>query len=299
MDLPFLRTRGQSGPRYHVGSVLENRLGSQVIRVLSKNIAWRLRNRLIPKEGADYVRTLERDGVVVIKNFLPESDFNSVVLEYEDVIRTVPLRPYREIPNARLYQTQIALAEHAEKLSVTTRCFRDNRLLDEIASAVTRRVLDKKPEVFLDLYQQRDEHGIENDVENILHADLHTPTIKMFFYLSKVNEENGAFVYAIGSHKLTSPRLLHEYDISVRQAKLRSGKPIDDSGLEMRGADVRNTISPIHRQSMGIIEKQLCAEPNTLLIANNMGFHRRGEFVGTAERKALLINYRNSEKVFF
>lgn len=49
---------------------------------------------------------------------------------------------------------------------------------------------------------------------------------------------------------------------------------------------------------MKIIESQICAAPNTLVAANNMGFHRRGEFHGGEPRKALLINYRKEEKPF-
>jgi len=45
-----------------------------------------------------------------------------------------------------------------------------------------------------------------------------------------------------------------------------------------------------------LAETQICVKPNTLVIANNMGFHRRGEFTCDTPRKALLINFRNSEK---
>ncbi len=74
--------------------------------------------------------------------------------------------------------------------------FQENRLLNQLASAITRRRVSEKPGVFLDIYQNVDENGIDNDVENILHADLHTATVKMFFYLNEVDEGNGAFVYA-------------------------------------------------------------------------------------------------------
>jgi hypothetical protein len=150
----------------------------------------------------------------------------------------------------------------------------------------------------LDTYQAMNEHGIDNDIENILHADLHVPTVKMFFYLSKTDEKNGAFVYAKGSHKLTLARLLHEYELSIREAKLKQGKKVSDSLLARRAAQVRNIIKPANLRRMKIVETQICVPPNTLVVANNMGFHRLGEFHGDESRRALLINYRKEEKLF-
>ena len=121
----------------------------------------------------------------------------------------------------------------------------------------------------------------------------------MFFYLNEVNETNGAFVYAKGSHKLTRARLVHEYELSVREAKLFSGQPIPESLQERRSTQIRNIISPENERRMNVVETQFCVKPNTLVVANNMGFHRRGEFTGSEPRQALLVNYRNAEPTFW
>lgn len=174
--------------------------------------------------------------------------------------------------------------------------FQEDRLLNQLASAITRRRVSEKPGVFLDIYQNVDENGIDNDVENILHADLHTATVKMFFYLNEVDEGNGAFVYAKGSHRLSLARLFHEYELSIRQAKLKKNLPVPDSLLERRADDVRNIINPHAMKRMKVVETQICGKPNTLIITNNMGFHRRGEFPSSRPRKDILINYRYLEK---
>ena len=121
----------------------------------------------------------------------------------------------------------------------------------------------------------------------------------MFFYLNEVNESNGAFVYVKGSHQLTAARLVHEYELSVREAKLFGGQPIPESLLGRRSTQIRNIISPENERRMNVSETQVCVKPNTLVIANNMGFHRRGEFTGSEPRKALLVNYRNAEPTFW
>lgn len=296
--LPVIRSRGCTTPPYHIGSVIENQLGLQLYRVIGKQITRRLRGKHLTEDIRQYVETLERDGVAVIENFLAPEQFKAVVAEFEKANEGVALKPYKNAENAKLYRTQLSIKDKPEMFPAIRANFQDNVLLHKIASAVTRRPITKKPEVLLDTYQNLNDAGIDNDIENILHADLHVPTVKMFFYLNKVDENNGAFVYAKGSHKLTLARLAHEYELSVREAKLDRGLAVPETLQERRADQSRNIISPEHWRKMNVNETQVCVAPNTLVIADNMGFHRRGEFTNGEPRKALLVNYRNAEQLF-
>ncbi|MEQ1761686.1 MAG: phytanoyl-CoA dioxygenase family protein [Pyrinomonadaceae bacterium] len=296
--LPIIRSFGQTSPSYHTGSILENRLGLQVARTLGKQIVRGLRRQGVAADIAEYVTVLERDGVLVIPNFLSNEQFCDVVGEFQEANRGVPLVPYKTVSNAKLYRTQLTVDDAPDKYPTIRKHFQENELLDRIAAAVLKRKITRRPDVLLDTYRSIDETCIDNDTENILHADLHTPTVKMFFYLNDVDEKNGAFVYAKGSHNLTIARLIHEYDLSVREAKLKKGVPIPDALLERRATQARNIIRPIHRKRMKVVETRFGVEPNTLVVANNMGFHRRGEFSASRPRMALLINYRKSERLF-
>jgi hypothetical protein len=297
--LPVLRSSSRTSPPYHVGSVIENRLGFQVYRVLGKALARQFRRRYEPANTNEFSNILHRDGLLVIERFLDQDSFAAVANEFENANSASQLRPYKDAAGAKLYRRQLRLAEISDQLPVTKSLFRDNKFLDDIVSAAIRRPIEKRPEVLLDTYQRVNQDGEDNDIENILHADLHVPTIKMFFYLDKADSCNGAFIYAKGSHRLTFPRIAHEYELSIREAKSSCGRSVPERMQERRANQVRNIIGDDARRRMRIKETQVCAEANTLVIANNMGFHRRGEFASDRPRKALLINYRNAEPLFW
>ena len=293
--IPVVRSTLHSVPKYHVGSPTENRLGLQVLRVLSKRITRSLRSRSGSTDIDPYVRVLEKDGVIVLPNFLEPNLFRSIVDEFEAAKADVAMAPYQGLENGKLYRKQLRVSDSPGRFPLIRSTFQDSTLLRRIVSSIIRRSVTVAPEVLLDTYQCMNPDGADNDIENILHADLHVPTIKMFFYLSKTDQSNGALVYAKGSQKLTWARLLHEYDMSVRQAKLNRGLTVESELLERRSSLVRNIIRPEYRRRMKIVESPICVEANTLVIVNNMGFHRRGEFNSERPRKALLINYRNAE----
>jgi hypothetical protein len=297
--LPVVRSRNYTTAPYHIGSVTENRLGLQVFRVVGKYLVRRFRQSVLTEDLKPFVEVLERDGVLVLENFLQPEVFETVRAEFESANKNITLAPYKNAANAKLYRTQLQLAKLPESFPTITANFRENDLLNRITSAVLRRPITKKPTVLFDTYQNLNDAGADNDIENILHADLHFPTVKMFFYLNEVNESNGAFVFVKGSHKLTLGRLIHEYELSIREAKLKRGLPIPEKLLGRRSTQIRNIINPKNERRMNVSETQICVKPNTLVIANNMGFHRRGEFTGSEPRKALLVNYRNAEPAFW
>ena len=298
-SLPVIRSRNYTTAPYHIGSVTENRLGLQVFRVIGKHLVRRLRRTHLTEDLKQYIEVLERYGVLVLENFLDSEIFETVRAEFESANKNIALAPYKNADDAKLYRTQLSLAKLPDSFPAITSNFRENDLLNRIAAAVLRRPITKKPDVLFDTYQNLNDEGADNDIENILHADLHFPTVKMFYYLNEVNETNGAFVYVKGSHKLTAARLVHEYELSVREAKLFGGQPIPENLLGRRSTQIRNIISPENERRMNVSETQVCVKPNTLVIANNMGFHRRGEFTGSEPRKALLVNYRNAEPTFW
>ncbi len=302
-EIPVIRAFAYETAPYHVGTVFENRLGSQVVRTLSKHLSRMVRQRLmrrssvISEKARPLVEALERDGIVVVENFLLESEFDAVTREFEDANQDKKMSPYKGDPNARLWRTQIFLSpDSARQFPHIVENFQQSDLLNEVAGTVIGRRVHERPHIYLDTYENLNDDGFENDIEIVLHADLHTATMKMFYYLNDVDESNGAFVYVKGSHKLTSRRLAHEYDLSIRQAKLKRGMPIRSELLAYRGKEVRNIIDPNRLRAMRAEETHFSVRANSLVIANNMGFHRRGEFSEGRPRKAILVNYRYLER---
>jgi hypothetical protein len=297
-SFPVIRSVGKSTPQYHLGGVWENRLGLQVYRTVGKNLGWRLRRRNVTPKLAALHEILDKDGIVVLPDFLSDEEFGAVSAEYHSAMDHRELQAFHGTANGKLFRLQLPVSDAPATFRQTIKSFRENASLNELASTVIRRPIRLKPNVYLDKYQAVSGNRVDNDIENVLHADLHTPTVKMFFYLNKVDETNGPFVYAKGSHRLNIYRLIHEFDLSVRQAKLKGGSHVPGNLLEERAGEKRNVIRPWVIQKMGVQETKFCVGPNTLVIANNMGFHRRGEFTSETPREALLINYRNEERLF-
>jgi hypothetical protein len=48
---------------------------------------------------------------------------------------------------------------------------------------------------------------------------------------------------------------------------------------------------PEQLKRMGIAERSTCGKANTLVIANTMGFHRRGEFQPDITRNLLMLRF--------
>jgi len=297
-NLPVLRAYLHDTIPYHVGSVWENRLGLQVLRTISRWIQFKLRNRRMTNDVNDCVRKLDEDGIAVIENFLEPSRFEEIRKEFDRAFEGSELQPYKNSENSNLYRNQISISKLSNSSSIISECFQHNAYLNSIAGSAVRRQISRPPDVHLDWYEGGDPSATDNDIENILHADLHTTTVKMFFYLEDADESNGAFIYAKGSHQMTVNRLRHEYELSIRQAKLRKGLPLEESLTEKRGKEIRNVIHPEHFKRMGVKETQMCVKANTLVIANNMGFHKRGEFPSSLPRKTIQINYRYLETPF-
>lgn len=293
---PFVRGFAYEVSPYHTGSVLENKLGLQIFRSLGKNFAWHLRKSRIVPGIETYLEDLQRDGLLLIPNFLAPTEFAQVKEEVAGLRSRFCFKSFREAENGRLQVAKFQPTAQGEDFPCIRKYLQENALIQNIAAAVVKRPITSKPPVLISVYRKANASAPDNDVENVLHADLHAPTVKAFYYLNDIDQSNGAFIYAKGSHKLTLNRLWHEYDMSVRTAKLKRGaNGIPENLLVRRGPNQRNIVAERHRRRMNIAETHVCARANTLVIANNMGFHRRGEFSSEEPRETILLNFRHLE----
>ena len=122
---------------------------------------------------------------------------------------------------------------------------------------------------------------------NYIHADVHYASGKAWLFLSDIDESNGAFVYAKGSHKMGLGRLYYEYDVSVRVAKAKRDGTL---GTTVPSAAVRLP-TPRQLRMMSIEETTLGGKANTLLLANVGGFHRRGDFEEGHRREQIQMKF--------
>lgn len=279
-------------PRYHVGSVFANRLGLQVGRVLARNVKWGLRTKQVSPDVQTYLVRMERDGIVVIPDFLPEEAFASVKADFDRSRDEANRLGYTHNHLNGLLQETRNLSAEPDRFPAVRVHLEENPIVYRIVSATLRCRIKYTAPVYAEIWRCPDPASQNMDLENVLHADVHYPTVKLWLYMNEIDGANAAFTYARGSQKFTFYRMMHEYDLSVREALMKRGRATPH--LLDRG---RNRIADHYLAKMKVAEGQICGKPNTLVISNNFGFHKRGVFSRTVERATLGMSFRYVESL--
>lgn len=274
---------------YHDGSVLANRLGLQFARIATLNLSWRLRKRAVDADLRPYVDAFERDGVVAIENFFPDDVFAQVKAEC-DTCHQAGLFTSEVVEDNFIIEEHLAVKRHKHEMPVAWERLRSDDRLKRLAAAVLRTPAIEKMRMDVNFMTKSSGAPPPSRLvgTNYLHADVHYPSSKAWLYLNDIDETNGAIVFAKGSTRLSLGRLAHEYDVSVRVARAK------DEGLGYRttvpGCLVRLPTDE-QRRAMGLIEAPVCGKANTLIFANVMGFHRRGEFLEGRRREQIQFTF--------
>jgi len=283
---------------YHSGPVWVNRAGWQVARILPRHLlhAARRRPRMLGAL-ADQTDAMEKLGILIIPNFLPAAEF-ARVRAYCERLRDSPTmrrEPDREHSGVDWMHGPIGRTD-PEGRWVHERIAR-NPLLFGAVAAITRRRPTRPPQMGYQLLSMRADRSYATDAEAVLHADRHFPTAKAYFSLNGSTQENGAYVWAPGTHRMTIARLRHEYEYSIRQAIfVRRGA----QGLPAGSVEAGMVkIDPEFWQAMGVREEPILTEPNTMVISNNFGFHRRGHFSPGSVREQIRLVFHYLEEPFY
>jgi hypothetical protein len=297
LDLRKVRAlpeRVLGGLSYHRGPVLANRFGYQVFRAMYRHVDWRLRLRPSAPEVRSYVEALDRDGCITIPDFLGIEEFRAVRAEYDKSRLEVPYEAPL-IEDNGVVEERVAIGAYREHFPRTWSALFENATLRAIVGGAIRRSIDLPPRGWAMRW-----HTSETPVEakggdhvrgaNYVHADMHYPTIKAFYYLSDTDESNGAYQFAFGSHRMTPARLAYEYDASIRVAASRK-----DGTYATIAYSILRAPSADQEKAMGITCTSVGGKANTLVVTNTQGFHRQGRFGANAVREALLLCFRTSE----
>ncbi|MBI2078585.1 MAG: hypothetical protein HYT80_09510 [Euryarchaeota archaeon] len=269
---------------------LLNRLGLQVIRVLAAWWRYALRRQRNHPELAQHEAALDREGIAVIRDFLPSDDFAALAAAYAEFGHSGRVTCVRNKDGTGVdwYTGRIdcGYEKSAAERMLSEKIARHPAVLN-LAEHVLRRSVKEPPTLS---YQRLVvEHGYvdDKDVEGVLHSDRYYPCVKMAFYVNAQEEANGAYVYCRGSHRRSMARLRHEYEYSVRESRFLLGKKSRlDPKLMERG---RPRISDEHTRAMDLSPSAIVAPANTLVVSNNIGFHRRGTISPGRERQQIRI----------
>jgi len=122
----------------------------------------------------------------------------------------------------------------------------------------------------------------DDDVQKIFHSDVFFPALKFWYFPNEVLPESGAFEYVPFSAKLTDQLIDWHYQQSMRAAAddYEAWRTYGHKEGSLR-------ISEDEIDALGLKTREVSCKPNTLVIGNVFGFHRRGQPKVETERIAI------------
>jgi hypothetical protein len=261
-----------------IGSPALNRRGLHVLRRhLAAAVAERRRRRLAHLVPAEDREAFLRDGFLVKRDFLDAASFRA--LREEVFARRAQARESLDgYTLTRLIPLDaIALQEMPE----TRRALLTPRYLGLHAfiGSYARRPY---------LYVQTIFSGVRQappDVQSFYHADTFHPTVKSWLLLTPVAPGEAGFTYVPGSHRANRRRDAWERRVSVT-AHAQADRLTGEGSMRISEAEIARLGYPP--------PVKLTAEPNTLIIADTSGFHRRGRSEGFACRISIWAQSRSN-----
>jgi hypothetical protein len=230
-----------------------NTLGSQVVRSMLARMVYRARRVPVPAFVQEDVKALERDGMLMVPNFLPQATFDEVLQRTNEFCEQERER-VREVVTGAV-TLKVLRGNESPVAAAIPEFFASPRLKAIIEAA------ERRPGCFDRCYQaiERLEQGWgeEHDRETDLHSDIFFTMHKAWLYLSDVTIDTPPLVYVKGSHRLSPSALAGIYRESCT------------SNVGSR----RITAEELTRQNME--ETNVVCPANTLVVANTCGYHRR------------------------
>ena len=244
-----------------LGSPALNRLGLHVWRLKTAHAFARSRRarlaRLVP---ADLRQEFDRNGFVVIPNFLPSKEFRS--LQTAMLKSELPARSHQQGDTiTRRVSVGPEMLSRFPQLSEVL----DSRLWTGLMAYVAS--TRSKPLYYLQTILGGIAEG-PADPQLELHADTFHPSLKAWYFLTDVPEDGRPLTYVAGSHRLSPERIAWEKRRSVDV--LTSG-----DALSRRGS---LRISTEELKDLGLpLPTSFAVPANTLIVADTCGFHARAD----------------------
>lgn len=251
-----------------IGSPALNRLGLHRSRIrLAHDMAWMRRRRLAHLVAPEDRAAFDRDGFVAKHNFLDPDSF--AALKAQALGFTGPAR---EMVQGDTITRRMALDGPALKAMPLVK----DLLRRTDWSGLMRYVgsFDQEPLYYIQTILSHVRDGMPDPQTNF-HSDTFHPSIKAWFFLTDVAEDEGPFCYVPGSHLLTPERLDWEHEMSIRAAN-------HPDRYSARGS-FRASAADLER--MKLPKPVAFAVPaNTLVVGDTVGFHARGLSVRPSRR---------------
>ncbi|WP_025290473.1 phytanoyl-CoA dioxygenase family protein [Sphingomonas sanxanigenens] len=246
-----------------IGSKRLNRAGLHVRRMaFAHRMAGIRRARMAARLTPEQLAEFDANGFVRIDNALPQPVFDALreaVLNHE--------APAREMLQGDTITRRIAIDSAFLRAVPGVSALLDDPRWRGLARYVASH--DSEPVHYVQtiLTHRADAPA---DPQTAFHADTFHPTMKAWFFLTDVAEDEGPLCYVPGSHRLTPERLAWERQRSV----------LAPDGVDHLSARGSMRVSPEDLRAMGLPEPAAFAvRANTVIVADTCGFHARGHSV--------------------
>ncbi len=256
-DVAMILTGSKSFANPVIGSERLNRHGLHVWRTrLAHRLAAARRHRLSHLVSIEDREAYAADGFVTKRDFLPAPVFAGLVKAV--MAADAPAREMREgdAVTRRIVVTDTYLRRVPEMRA----------LLDHpVWRGLTRYVasFDEEPIVSVQTIFGK-AAGSTEDPQTSLHMDTFHPTMKAWFFLHDVADDEGPFTYVPGSHRVSARRLAWQKRQSI----------VASSGTDRKGGAFR--LRPAQLARLGWPAPTRFAVPaNTLVVGDTCGFHAR------------------------
>lgn len=263
-----------------LGSERLNRRGLHVFRVrLAHRMAAYRRRQLTHLIGRDDQEAFERDGFVMKPDFLPADDFSRLCVEIKrlsgEALETV---------EGDAVTHRIPITPEILKQAPTLRQLFENPMWTGLARYIGS--FDVEPVLrIMTVYAHGGPAG-RHDPQTDLHMDTFHPTVKAWFFLHDVEEEEGPFTYVPGSHIMSQRRLAWQRRQSILKSRHGGG-----GAFRVEQSTLKRLRLPSARS--------FAVRGNTLLLADTYGFHARGESLRPSARVTIFASSRPSPFVPF
>ena len=277
-----------------IGHPALNRRDLHVRRVRLAARAAAMRRRLARRGADEWTAALARDGFVAVPDLLPAPAFE--VLRDEVMGRLARAEADHPPPDAAgsgfgtkrpfpggfdRYDggTLNRFLDIPHARAAPFDAFTRSPTVDRLCRAANGGGLDPAK---LQIYLTRNgDETVNGDLQKVLHKDTFHSSLKFWFFLTDVGTRNGPFTYVPGSHRMTPERLAWERTRARRASGLEPARDPHDLGGSFR-------VTEDELPALGLSAPvALPVRANTLVLADTLGFHRRGDADPGTERVAL------------